>query len=41
MTVIYDALDGFWLVIDDDGGVVAQPFHSEEDAWDYIEAWYD
>lgn len=41
MTVIYDALDGFWAVIDDDGNDIVSPFYSEQDAWDWIEAFGD
>jgi hypothetical protein len=39
MIAIYNELDGFWFVADDEGFEVAGPFDTEQDAWDYIDGW--
>lgn len=41
MIAVYDELGGFWFVQGEDGGMEAYPFETEQDAWDWIEAWHD
>jgi hypothetical protein len=39
--IIQDVLDGRWRIVDDEGYEIAGPFDSEQDAYDYQEAWLD
>lgn len=41
MNARYDELDGFWEVVDEEGGVIAGPFAGEQDALDYIDSFED